>query len=76
MDHKLKRIAARVLCDALFYLGVFADRVLVRPIPNAIWHLQRPGVALYQWAMGRAFLLDKRHGFGLWQPDSASAEQK
>ena len=57
---------ARLRCDFWFYLGVFADGVLVRPIPNAVWHLQRPGAVLYQFAMRRAFLIDERYELGLW----------
>lgn len=70
----MRRLIARFICDALFYLGVFADLVLVRPIPDAVWHLQRPGVALYQWAMGRSCRIDERHSFGLWKPDSAEVK--
>lgn len=66
----MNRLFARIACCALFYLGVFADRFLVRPIPDAIWHLQRPGAALYQWAMGRAYRIDKGYGFKLWKLDS------
>jgi hypothetical protein len=59
---------AKIRCDAWFYLGVFADRVLVQPIPNAVWRLQCPGAWLYQKCMARSYLLNERYGLDRWQP--------
>lgn len=67
----MEMMLAKARCNLWFWLGLFADRVLVRPIPNAVWWLQVPGASLYQLAMGRSFLLSERYGFGYWLPVSA-----
>jgi len=70
----MKRLFARVRCTLWYWLGLFAHHVMVQPIPDAIWHLQRPGAALYQIAMGRSYLLSEKHNLGDWQSESEEAK--
>ena len=68
----MERLLAKLRCNLWFWLGLFADRVLVQPIPNTVWRLQMPGANLYQFAMRHSFALSERYGFDYWLPDSAS----
>lgn len=63
---------AKIRCEFWFYLGCIADRLLVQPIPDAVWHLQRPGAWLYQKCMGRSFLIDKKYELGEWKPETVT----
>lgn len=63
----MKLIALKLFCRFWYAIGIFADRLLVRPIPNAIWRLQMPGCSLYQFAMRRSVKLDDEYGLGVWE---------
>lgn len=65
------RLWAKIRCEFWFYMAVIAHNAFVRPIPDAVWHLQRPGAWCYQRFMGRSYRIDKKHGLGGWKPDQA-----